>query len=70
MSGQASKRTLKKGYGTFPTRKGLDQTTEKLLYNEYLLKTFGYAFLSRIQNNQKERMRVERRNGSLIGRML
>lgn len=44
MSGQASKRTLKKGYGTFPTRKGLDQTTEKLLYNEYLLKTFGYAF--------------------------
>ena len=44
LSGQASKRTLKKGYGTFPTRKGLDQTTEKLLYNEYLLKTFGYAF--------------------------
>ena len=44
MSGQASKRTLKKGYGAFPTRKGLDQTTEKLLYNEYLLKTFGYAF--------------------------
>ena len=35
---------MKKGYGTFPTRKGLDQTTEKLLYNEYLLKTFGYAF--------------------------
>ena len=44
LSGQASKRTLKKGYWTFPTRKGLDQTTEKLLYNEYLLKTFGYAF--------------------------
>lgn len=54
LSGQASKRTLKKGYGTFPTRKGLDQTTEKLLYNEYLLKTFGYAF--RQDSEQSEGM--------------
>lgn len=54
LSGQASKRTLKKGYGTFPTRKGLDQTAEKLLYNEYLLKTFGYAF--RQDSEQSEGM--------------
>ena len=44
LSGQATKTTLKKGYRTFPTTKGHDQTTEKLLYNEYLLITFGYAF--------------------------
>ena len=40
LSDQASNRALKKGYGTFPKRTGTDQMTEKLLYNEYLMKNF------------------------------
>lgn len=43
LSDQVSNRTLKKGRGTFPKRTGTDQMTEKLLYNEYLLKTFNNA---------------------------
>ena len=56
---QASKRNLKKGYGTFPKRKGTDQTTGKLLYNEYLLKTFGYAFREDPAGQEEEKSDIE-----------
>lgn len=52
LSRQVSQRTLKKGRGSFPKRKGTDRMTENLLYNEYLLKNFGYAFC---QENQREK---------------
>lgn len=42
-AGQASVRSLASGSGTFPHRQGMDGLEEKLLFNEYVLKTFGNA---------------------------
>lgn len=51
---QASSRNLSSGFGTLPQRQGMGGIEERLLFNEYVLGTFGNAVSSGADENSSE----------------